>query len=222
MSQPHSLEMQVLAELGLVGALALLVFVGALVAGFAMAVRRRGADVGTRSVIVAGAGMVGVWLLQGAADWLHLLPGITAIALCGCAALLAPPYEQRERARGPAAWGVVLVVGLAVLFCAFTIARITLAEHNRSAATDVLDEDPRESLRRIEDALALQDDSLDSLYVRAAALARLNDYARARATLLEAAELSRTTTCPGCCSVTLHRDGGRSRGRGATTLMRPS
>ena len=84
-TQPHSLEMQVLAEIGIVGALALLVFVSALLLGFARAARRHGASPDARAVIVAGGGMVGVWLLQGAVDWLHLLPGVTAMALCGAA-----------------------------------------------------------------------------------------------------------------------------------------
>ena len=84
---------------------------------------------------------------------------------------------------------MTLGVGLAVLFCAFTVGRITLAEHHRSAAADLLDQNPGEALRRSEDALELEGDSLDSLYVRAAALARLNFYRGARATLLEAAAL---------------------------------
>ena len=188
-TQPHSLELQVLAELGLVGALALLVFAGGLVAGLAGSVRRYASDPAARAVIVAGGGMAGVWIAQGAVDWHHLLPGVTAIALCGAATLVAPPDANREPARGGLALGVAIAVCLAVLFCAFTLGRLVLAEHERSVATDLLEEDPREALDHAEDALRLEHDSLDSLYVQAAALARLNQYEPARLTLLGAARL---------------------------------
>ncbi len=68
--QPHSVELQTLAELGLVGGLALLAFVGAGLAGIW---RCRRAD---RLLAVAAGGTFCVWLAHSSLDWIELLPGL--------------------------------------------------------------------------------------------------------------------------------------------------
>jgi hypothetical protein len=101
--QPHSIEFQMLAELGLPGLLALLVFVGGI--GWAL-VRSRRRDVG---LSVALGGMSVVWLLHTSVDWVYNMPGLTGMALLAAAGLGAiargnrGPVEPARPAPAPAA-----------------------------------------------------------------------------------------------------------------------
>ncbi|MGH2848868.1 MAG: O-antigen ligase family protein, partial [Thermoleophilaceae bacterium] len=188
-TQPHSLELQTLAELGIVGALALGLFVLGSLGGFGARVRAQRGPGGRRALIVAGGGMFLVWLAQTSVDWLHAIPGVTAIALCGAAVLVASWAWERAGAHGRMRNLVVAVGVLAVLAGAFTVGRSTLAERYRDQASDILVSDPEQAVRRANDALDLNPDSVPSLYVKSAAFARLNRYGDARATLLEATRL---------------------------------
>jgi cytochrome c-type biogenesis protein CcmH/NrfG len=76
-----------------------------------------------------------------------------------------------------------------VLVGAFTVGRSTLAERYRDQAGDALPSDPEQALGRADKALDLNPDSVPSLYVRAAAFARLDRYEDARAALSEATRL---------------------------------
>ena len=79
LSNPHSLVFSVLAELGLVGLLCLIAFVGAL--GAAVAESWRGASVSAQrhaSALLA-AGVVG--LGQATVDWTWLIPGVTGLSI---------------------------------------------------------------------------------------------------------------------------------------------
>jgi UDP-GlcNAc:undecaprenyl-phosphate/decaprenyl-phosphate GlcNAc-1-phosphate transferase len=89
--QPHSVELQSLAELGLPGLLLFACFVvGAVWGAFKTAERAR---IGAlpRALTVAALGALVAWLAQTSVDWMHLLPGLTAIALAGTAVLVSPP-----------------------------------------------------------------------------------------------------------------------------------
>lgn len=185
--QPHSLPLQTVAELGIVGGVGLLAFLGALVAGFSRRARAARTSDRDLAVAVAGGGMVLVWLVQTSVDWLHLLPGVTGIALCGAAALVAP--WKRERAAERRSWARIAVVAacaLLVLFGATMVGRSALAEKYRSDAEDALRSDPRRALDRAADSLSLNDEALATYYLTAAAHARLGRYEPARAALLEA------------------------------------
>lgn len=72
--QPHSLPLQTLAELGLVGGFGLLAFLGAIVAGFARRARAARTSASDLGLVVAGGGMFLVWLVHTSVDWLHLSP----------------------------------------------------------------------------------------------------------------------------------------------------
>ena len=88
--QPHSVELQVLSELGLVGLLLLACLIGGVAWGAVRARRRiRGSEL-RLAIATCGIGMFTAWLLQASVDWMHLLPGLTAIALAGAAVLLWP------------------------------------------------------------------------------------------------------------------------------------
>ena len=186
--QAHSLPLQTLGELGLVGGLALLLFVGGVLAGFARRIHagRRGEH--NLGLAVAGGGMFLVWLVHTSVDWLHLIPGVTGIALCGAAVLVAPWSRAQPRGgRSPVRVAVVAGCAAVVLAGAILVGRVTLADKYRSDAQQVVQRDPAGALSKVSDSLALNDEALSTYYVEAAAHARTNDYRRARASLAEAA-----------------------------------
>lgn len=186
--QPHSLPLQTLAEMGLVGGAALLLFLGAIVAGFARRARLARTSSSDLGLAVAGGGMFLVWLVHTSVDWLHLIPGVTGIALCGAAVLVGPwsSARAREGVRSRTRLATIVVCGLAVLFGAMLVGRAALADKYRSDSQASVNEDPRRALAQAEDSLSLNDESLPAYYAKAAALARMDDYAGARAALREA------------------------------------
>jgi hypothetical protein len=185
--QPHSLPMQLLAELGIPGLLALLAFVGAVFAGLWRTSRRGVTSLGRRAAAVAAGGAFAAWLAHTSVDWLHLLPGVTGIALCAAAGLLAP-WSRRSAGRALATGRILAVVltAVAVLAAADLTGRLAAAEHYRLQSRDALNNDPVHALRLANDSLALNSDSLPALYMKSAAYARLGRYTAARATLLQA------------------------------------
>ena len=107
-TQPHSLELQTLAELGLVGGLLLLGFLGAVAFGFFRISRAARGSPWARAVAVAGGGAFASWLVQTSVDWMHLIPGLTAIALAAGVALLAATRTEsgdRESSADPGGRG---------------------------------------------------------------------------------------------------------------------
>jgi UDP-GlcNAc:undecaprenyl-phosphate GlcNAc-1-phosphate transferase len=88
--QPHSLELQALSELGLMGGLLLLGFAGAVAWGAIRMRRVARASLLARATAVAATGSFAAWLAQASVDWMHLLPGLTAIAIAAAAALVWP------------------------------------------------------------------------------------------------------------------------------------
>jgi tetratricopeptide (TPR) repeat protein len=188
--QPHSLPLQVLAELGLVGALALLAFIGAVLAGLWSQARAARDSAAARLVAVAAGGAFLAWLTHTSVDWLHNLPGVTGIALCAAAALVAP---WSRGPRSPRITGARIVavaaVCLAVVAAAYSVGRLAVADQYRIDARDHLRSDPVEALRLANQSLAFNDDSLPALYVKSAAYARLGRYRPARAALLQATRL---------------------------------
>lgn len=187
--QPHSLEMQAIGELGLVGGLAIAAFLIAVLAAFVLRSLpdRPEADPG---LAVAAGGIFLIWLVQTSVDWLHLIPGLAAVALCAAAALLQPwiPVVPVPRPRGRRAL-IVGAAAVALVVAAVVVIRPVLALHERSAGYDVLQDDPREAIERAGRSLGYNRQSVDAHYLAAAAYARLNAYELARAQLREAIEL---------------------------------
>jgi hypothetical protein len=186
--QPHSIEVQTLAELGLVGMLFLLLFVGAVIAGLWRQSRRAKELPERRMVAVAAGGAFVAWLAHTSVDWLHNIPGVTGIALCAAAALVSP--WARRPSRGPSARiAVVALVGVLAVVAADSVGRLAYAEKDRIDARDSLQSDPVEALRLANRSLALNDESVPALYVKGAAYARLGRYRESRAALLEATKV---------------------------------
>ena len=188
--QPHSLELQILGETGLVGGLALLAFILAVLGGLWRQSRIARDDDWERAVAVACGGAFIAWLAHTSVDWLHNMPGVTGIALVAAAALLSPWVSSaRSGPRGRARLATAAVAGVAALAAVQTVAKPTGTEVLRQEAQDQLASDPVKALERANQALSLQGDSLRALFARSAAYARLERYGKAHAALLEAARL---------------------------------
>ncbi len=188
--QPHSLPLQALAELGLVGGLALAGFIGVVLYGLgrrAWAAHRNpsGTDAG---LAVAGGGIFLAWLVHTSIDWLHLIPGLTGVALCGAAVLLGPWSHRATPGRhGYLRRWVPALCALLVVVAAVQLGRSTLADYHQQQGREALTGDPRRALEEAKEALRLNDESVPTYYLAAAALATMDDYEAARETLLEAA-----------------------------------
>ncbi|MGI8802547.1 MAG: O-antigen ligase family protein [Solirubrobacteraceae bacterium] len=199
--QPHSLELQMLAELGVPGLVALL----ALILGVGWALRRsRRRDV---ALTVALGGTAAVWLLDTSVDWVYNMPGLTGVALLSAAGLCALAVRAQSpvplpggpvlaaapessavpppaRDRRVVAWTLAVIALVAV--GAPALVRQYLAQQRSDSAAATLVASPRRALADARDALRLNGSRVETYYTQAAAFARLGDYPDARNTLLEA------------------------------------
>jgi len=75
----------------------------------------------------------------------HLIPGVTGIALCGAAVFVAPWKRQRalEGSRSVLRLATIVMCGLVVLVGATLVGRAALADKYRSEAQESAAEDPR-------------------------------------------------------------------------------
>ena len=84
---PHSIELELLAELGLIGGAMLVALITAVV----LAARRwqtaAKRSPHARTLLVCAGGVAVTWLVDTSGDWMHLLPGVTAVALMAVAVL---------------------------------------------------------------------------------------------------------------------------------------
>jgi len=185
--QPHSLPLQTLAELGIVGALCLATFLAAVLAGLWRQSRRARRSGNRRMVAVAAGGAFAAWFMHTSVDWLHNIPGVTGVALCAAAPLVAP-WSGGARGTGFGAARGVAVAGVAVaaLIAADVAGRLAYADHLRIQARSELRSDPIGALGDANRALALNEQSLPALYIESAAYARLDRYRKARGKLREA------------------------------------
>jgi hypothetical protein len=180
----HSLPLQVLAETGLVGGLAL---AGFLLAIGAAALRlRRSADPGVLQASVAATGVFAGWLVASSVDWVASIPALTGLALICAAVLLRLPratVERPVRDRGSSA------AVLAMLFALLVSASVSvqwLAGRFRSHAQQVVASDPAGAIRSANRSLALDPEALPAYYAKSAGYARLDDYRSARQVLGQA------------------------------------
>ena len=193
--QPHSIAFQTLAELGLLGILALGTFLGAVAVGAVRHLRRRPLARADRALLVGTVAGLSSWLAHASVDWPHLIPGATGVALLAAAFLVTEPGARRGTG--------------------WSLAAPKRTGHRRSSAgqrrhrrgcshrgpcpplrcTTSTRARPSwvrirfEAIHKSNDALAFNGDSVQALYLKSAAYARLGDYRRSRAALLEATRL---------------------------------
>lgn len=196
---PHSLELQMLAELGVGGALGLaLLLVGVLGAGVSGRRTLAGTDPGLR---IAALGVFTAWLAATSVDWLYDIPGLTGMALLAAAILVAPaaasPAPGRPSAtvdappRGASRLGRVGLIGtLGVLaLVAASLGRQYVAVLYSNSGQALETSKPLTALTRLRTAEQLDPWSMQTQYAVASAYARLDDYDAARAALLDAETL---------------------------------
>jgi UDP-N-acetylmuramyl pentapeptide phosphotransferase/UDP-N-acetylglucosamine-1-phosphate transferase/tetratricopeptide (TPR) repeat protein len=192
--QPHSLELEVLSELGVVGALLLACLLGGVVWG---AIRmRRAASQSTvaRALLVGALGAFAAWFVQASVDWMALLPGLTAIALSAAAVLVWPraavgavvaperPIAPLRGRRAAAALGAS-AVAVTLIVAGASLSRQGLADLYRSDAQRELARRPLAALRDVQRSLEIDRSSVTAYYVKAAALARFDQGLAAEAAL---------------------------------------
>ena len=179
--QAHSIQLQTLGELGLIGGASLAAFVGAILLGLWQTARGSYRHRANPALAVAAGGTFLVWLFQTSVDWMHLIPGLTGIALCAAAALLPAARPLRQRTSTVAIVFIVAVAGLV----AYPVTNQLLALRLQSQASKKLRADPVSSLEDAQASLSLQA-AQRTYYLKAAAFARLGLYKPARETLLTA------------------------------------
>ncbi len=189
---PHSLELQTLSELGCGGR-----------AAHRLPNRRRlgrGSAPARRPLIVrradgsgGGGGAFVVWLVDTSGDWMHLLPGVSAIGLLAAAVLCCEDGTRRTQER-PASrrMGLFLVGGAAValllIVSGANLMRQGLAQRYLSDAHKQLAHDPASAIRSAQSSLRLDAANLDAYYVAAAGQARFDRASAAYSTLFAAVD----------------------------------
>jgi UDP-GlcNAc:undecaprenyl-phosphate GlcNAc-1-phosphate transferase len=189
--QPHSIELQVLSELGFVG----IIWLGVLFAGLALGARRLSRTArhssGGAFLAVAGVGCAVTWLVDASVDWMHLLPGVTGVALCAAIGLLRGTSETRPVLPAVAAvrrpLTAVILITVALTLTGVSLSRQWFAEMFQSRAQAALATRPDEALRQADRALRLDPEAVRSYWVKSAALARFGEAEAAQAALREAA-----------------------------------
>ena len=192
--QPHSLPLQVLAELGIVGGLLLVALLAAIGTGVCRRVTRLRSAHARSPVVVASLGDLTAWFVHTSVDWIHLLPGVTGIALIATAVLLRPgddraaPGASRLTLQLPrlARIGPAVAIGVAMAIAALSLSRQGLSELYVGRAQSALAERPAGALSEANRALRLDRESIPAYYAKAAAIARSGDGESAHAVLFEA------------------------------------
>jgi hypothetical protein len=213
--QPHSLELQMAAELGVGGIVALVLFCGGVL--YAGVVRRGTIASRDRFIKVAALGMFAAWLAATSVDWLYDIPGLAGMAVVAAGLLVvrtAPDVEAggRNRTRRGA-----LVVGLGVL--------ALLAASMSRAATPRAPPQRSPGLRRPRSRRSRRPCAL--IRIRSAPCTRSRVCTRASTTTAMLAQpcwrqhvANRTTTSLPRCSVTSPR-GEATAGRQRPSIAAP-
>jgi O-antigen ligase len=197
---PHSLELQALSELGLIGGVLLALLLGGVVLGARRLRTAARESRQARAVMVAATGVAVVWLVDTSGDWMHLLPGVTAIALAAIAVLCrvgggdaeTTPSAGAARAGATArsrlpSLAVAATVAVVLAIGGASLLRAKLTQIYISSARSELAKNPAAAIKDAGRALRLDSANLDAYYVKAAGLARFDQAADARAALLAAA-----------------------------------
>lgn len=189
---PHSLELRVLSQTGIVGSI---LFLGAIAAAVAAGVLAtlRASRLGAAAAGTALASFL-YWAVHGSVDWFFELPalGAPAFALLGLAASLAPRDEHPTRGRAPApiAGGRVrpALVALGALVAIVLLGAPWLAQRQIDRAIAVWPVDPDAAFTRLDSAAALNPVSSEPHTTAAAIALRLDRPGRATAAFEAALE----------------------------------
>jgi hypothetical protein len=191
--QPHSLELQMAAELGIGGVVFLLLFCGAVLsAGF---VRRGTLASQDRLIKIAALGIFAAWLADTSVDWLYDIPGLAGTALVAAALLLVPARRDPRSDATPtpgSPWRrrVLLAAGVcAAAVLAASVGRQYAANRFAASGAGQVMRSPLAAISTLHTAEQLDPYSVTTLYSISSAYARLDDYPAARDALLDAAKI---------------------------------
>ncbi len=152
---PHSLELEVLSGLGIVGALLL---GGALLALLGAAARALFASREARGAAAAAVGLFAYWLLHASVDWFWAFFALTgsALAALALAASLSAPPAPAEAARRSGGRTIALVGGcVAAALLAVSITAPWISAREVDHASDVWREDPEAAFSSLDRAETL-------------------------------------------------------------------
>ena len=185
---PHSFQLGVLSQTGLVG---ILLLGGALAAAVLGALMARGPR-GRRAVAGASVGVAIYWFLHASVDWFWEFPALTApaFALLGMATAMAPRAEPATQ-RAPAPRRRLLVAlpaALVVLALALTLAVPWLAELQVDRAGDEWRANPAAAFDQLDSAERLNPLSTDPQLTAATIALALGETERARTEFRDALE----------------------------------
>jgi Flp pilus assembly protein TadD len=168
-------------------------------------------------VAVAATGIFTGWLVQTSVDWMHLIPGLTAIALAAAVALVSGPESRRPELAGRARIAAIVATAAVALAGVVTIAPRVLSLHAQASAQRALDNgNPRAAIADASTALEYDPRSVPALALRAAGFARLDAFAPALADLRRAVAVEPHNWVPWALEGDLlTRHGDRSAARSA-------
>lgn len=176
-TQPHSLELQTLAELGVVGGVMLAAFLVAVGVGFRRTARSARQDLLARRVAVAAGGAFTVWLVQTSVDWTYLIPGVTAIALAAAVALASGPEARSVVLAGRMRIAAIVAAAAVAIAGTVTIAPRILSLRAQASAQRALDRgDPRAAVSAATTALEYDPESVPAFVLRSAGFAALHSF----------------------------------------------
>jgi UDP-GlcNAc:undecaprenyl-phosphate GlcNAc-1-phosphate transferase len=189
--QPHSLPLQTLSELGIIGGALLVMFLIGISIGAWRTARAARETPPAHFIAVASIGMVTAWLAHTTVDWIHLLPGVTAAAVIAAGLVLRPRAQAVSRARTTTVHVHGRIAAAALIAAMLTLTGVSLsrqgmADYFRGEAREALAKNPATTLLEADRSLRLDPEAVSAYQLKAAALARFNKASAARAALLEA------------------------------------
>jgi hypothetical protein len=183
---PHSLEIRMLSQTGLIGSALFLAFLAAALA----ATRARGLDPLRSGLIGACLASVAYWLVHGSVDWFWELPalGAAAFALLGLAASLASSdrYTSEPSVATRRRLGAALVVSALLVSASYVPP--WLSARDVEIASQSWRSDPAKAYRLLDQARSLNRLDENPDLVAGAIAARRHEYERMRLAYARALE----------------------------------
>ena len=182
---PHDLALRALAENGVIGALLLFGSLGVLIGGLALA--WRGAPAGARTLLAAGAAVLGYFLVHASFDWVEMFPALVvpALSLPFVGLAVVGGSSRARRTTGP----LVLVAGVAIVAVAsLSLSLPYLSNRYVERATSDWRADPGGALQDLDRAASLNPLSARPLVRKGTIAVRLGRLGLAREAFRDALE----------------------------------
>lgn len=179
---PHSVELRVLAQTGLVGSVLALIGVGAALISASIAMRR--AQSLARTVAAAALAGFGYWVVHGSFDWFWEFAGLgaAAFALLGIACSLQPRTGgslHPERRAGVGHTALIACALVVALLAGASLAAPWLSQRMVQSAAAVWPRAPLVAYARLEEAAQINPLSDQPASVAGSIALRFGDYLRA-------------------------------------------